>query len=82
MGGVANIFLLLTIWTTVLITWHRFVNICIPLKGKHWGTLCKAKIQMAIIATSSLLVSLPKFFERDLVADTPDQVSIGMLRGL
>lgn len=65
-GNISVVLLLIIVWLTVLIIWHRYRAI-ITNHAIIQGHLPKMRIQMAIGVTLSILYNLPRFFERKII---------------
>ena len=62
-----NIFLLMSIWITVMLAIERYIAICQPFMAAKMCTVVKARIIIVIIFVACLLVRLPNFFEHKVV---------------
>ena len=76
-GAVSNMALMSAIWLTVLVTWQRYINVCLPYRAKIIGTLHIAKIQSALVAAVAFIFNIPRFFKYQLYYNSP---SPGMTR--
>lgn len=51
------------VWLTVCFTLERYIAVRLPMKGKAWCTVKKAKIAILIIFLLCLINTFPEFFE-------------------
>ena len=56
------------VWLTVWFTLERFVAVRMPMRGKAWCTVNKAKVAILVIFAASLINTFPEFFETQIVA--------------
>uniref|UniRef100_A0A915IQU7 G-protein coupled receptors family 1 profile domain-containing protein n=1 Tax=Romanomermis culicivorax TaxID=13658 RepID=A0A915IQU7_ROMCU len=52
-----------SVWTTIFISFERFVAVCLPFRAKSFNSVNKAKFFLALILLSSLLYNVARFFE-------------------
>ena len=67
-GQICN---LISVFLTVIVTWQRYISVCIPHKAKSYGSIGVVNIQVSCALVSSLLFHLPMFFEGHVVSDYP-----------
>ncbi|ELU04113.1 hypothetical protein CAPTEDRAFT_187569 [Capitella teleta] len=68
--------LLVSTWLTVVVTWFRYVSVCLPYKVKEYCNLRVAKIQVFIIILTSVCFSFPRIFESKIVPHHPGATMI------
>lgn len=59
----ANLFSNTGVWLTLTFTVERFIGVCHVMWGKVWCTPKRAKYIILVVALTSLLFTLPNFFE-------------------
>ena len=60
---------LMSVLITVIVTWHRFVSVCIPHKAKQYGSRKVLNIQLSCALLFSVLFHIPMFFKDTFVKD-------------
>ena len=58
-------------WLTVVVTWHRYVSVCLPYKVKKYGSVRVARWQVLAVYSLSIIYGFPKWFEAVVVLDDP-----------
>ncbi|XP_052238633.1 FMRFamide peptide receptor frpr-18-like [Dreissena polymorpha] len=58
------------VWLTVWFTIERFVAVKLPMKGKAWCTVRKAKLAIVAIFITCAINTSPEFFETTIVSMT------------
>ena len=66
-----TVFLSLSIWLTVLVTWYRYINVCIPFKAKEYGNIQQAKKQTRFLLIFAVIFHFPRWFEQHALYDFP-----------
>ena len=59
-----------SVWLTVCFTLERFIAVRLPLRGKRWCTVKKAKVAVLVTFIFSLVNTFPEFFETEVVTVT------------
>ena len=54
-------------WTVLLVTAHRYIGVCHPLKAKRWTNIKMARIQMLVVCVACFCYVLPRCFSFYLV---------------
>lgn len=52
-----------TIYTTLLVTIHRYISVCHPHKAGQLSTLFLAKVQVTIVAVFAVIYNIPRFLD-------------------
>ncbi|KAL4218111.1 hypothetical protein ACF0H5_022847 [Mactra antiquata] len=63
----SDLFANTAVWLTVCFTLERYIAVAMPMKGKAWCTVKKAKIAIGIIFLSCFVNTFPEFFETKIV---------------
>lgn len=55
-----------TVYITLTVTMERYVAVCLPFKARSLCTYSRARYALLVIAASSILYNLPRFWEIEL----------------
>ena len=73
-GPLFRVFLMANAWTSVIIGMNRYIVVCHPLHAARLCTISYARKQIICVILTSIVYSLPRFFER--------RVAVGYTMGL
>ncbi|XP_050389611.2 FMRFamide peptide receptor frpr-18 [Patella vulgata] len=59
----------IAVWITVAFTIERYIGVRLPMKGKIWCTVRKAKIVSFVIFIFCLVNTFPEFFEMEIITN-------------
>lgn len=63
--------LLFSNWLTVIVTWQRYVSVCLPYKVKTYCTMKVTKMQVLLVCIGSILFAFPRIFESQIKPHHP-----------
>lgn len=52
-----------TIYITMLVTWHRYLCVCLPHEAPKSSTMSVARKQVALVAVFAIIYNIPRFLE-------------------
>ena len=62
----------LATWLTVLLTIHRYIAVCHPLKVQAWGSLSKTRVHILMVTACSVLYNVPGYLDYTAVRYTDE----------
>ena len=63
--------IMISMGLTVVVTWQRYLSVCMPYKVKTYGSLKLARIQALAVVLFSLVFNFPRWFEYKVGYDVP-----------
>ena len=69
LGQIVN---LISVFITVIVTWQRYISVCVPHKASSLSSSCRVNIQVLVITIVSTLFHLPMFFQEEMVRTESD----------
>lgn len=62
----------LATWLTVLVTIHRYIAVCHPLKAKTWGSLHATKVHILFVSLSTIGFNIPGYLDYEVIITATD----------
>lgn len=64
---------MITIWLTVVISFNRFVAVCLPYKAPSFCNVKNVYKEIAVVVIAALVYNIPKFFEIEIERNAESQ---------